>query len=83
MGVHESMGADFEKIFGIQNNVLKRFYGPNAGNDSNIVGVTLGLPRSRGTVKLANSDPLSKPVIDPNYYSDPGNQDMEDVIDGE
>ena len=28
-------------------------------------------PRSRGRVKLASADPLDRPVIDPNYLSDP------------
>ncbi len=38
-------------------------------------GVTLNSaylhPRSRGTVRLASSDPLAAPLIDPNYWSDP------------
>ena len=28
-------------------------------------------PQSRGTVKIASSDPLDAPLIDPNYFSDP------------
>eukprot|EP01043_Picozoa_sp_COSAG02_P030421 COSAG02_NODE_1941_length_10311_cov_5.935272_3_plen_594_part_00 len=36
-------------------------------------------PLSTGTVRLANSDPLAAPVIDPNYFSDPEGQDMEDL----
>ena len=38
-------------------------------------GVTLNSaylhPRSRGTVRLASSDPNAAPLIDPNYWSDP------------
>jgi len=38
-------------------------------------GVTLNSaylhPRSRGTVRLASSDPAVAPLIDPNYWSDP------------
>lgn len=38
-------------------------------------GVTLNTafmrPRSRGTVRLAGSDPRSAPLIDPNYWEDP------------
>jgi choline dehydrogenase-like flavoprotein len=41
-------------------------------------GVTLNSahlrPRSRGTVRLANSDPRSAPLIDPNYWNDPYDQ---------
>jgi len=43
-------------------------------------GVTLNSaflrPRSRGTVRLASADPLSPPLIDPNYWEDPYDREM-------
>ncbi len=43
-------------------------------------GVTLNSaylrPRSRGTVRLAASDPRAAPLIDPNYWSDPRDRAM-------
>jgi choline dehydrogenase-like flavoprotein len=43
-------------------------------------GVTLNSahmhPRSRGTVRLASSDPSAAPLIDPNYWSDPYDRDI-------
>jgi choline dehydrogenase len=43
-------------------------------------GVTLNSaylrPRSRGTVRLASSDPLAAPLIDPNYWEDPLDREM-------
>ena len=43
-------------------------------------GVTLNSaylrPRSRGTVRMASSDPLAAPLIDPNYWADPYDRDM-------
>ncbi|WP_339758575.1 GMC family oxidoreductase N-terminal domain-containing protein [uncultured Hoeflea sp.] len=43
-------------------------------------GVTLNSaylhPRSRGTVRLASSDPSAAPLIDPNYWSDPHDRKM-------
>ncbi|HQU68628.1 MAG TPA: GMC family oxidoreductase N-terminal domain-containing protein [Albidovulum sp.] len=43
-------------------------------------GVTLNSaylrPRSRGTVRLASSDPKAAPLIDPNYWSDPYDREM-------
>ena len=43
-------------------------------------GVTLNSaymrPRSRGTMRLASSDPTSKPLIDPNYWADPYDKEM-------
>ena len=43
-------------------------------------GVTLNSaylqPRSRGTVRLASSDPSAHPLIDPNYWADPHDRAM-------
>ncbi|MCX5497690.1 FAD-dependent oxidoreductase [Kaistia dalseonensis] len=43
-------------------------------------GVTLNSaflrPRSRGTVRLASSDPAAAPLIDPNYWADPYDRAM-------
>ena len=43
-------------------------------------GVTLNSaylrPRSRGTVRLASSDPNVAPLIDPNYWADPYDREM-------
>ncbi|MER5897502.1 GMC family oxidoreductase N-terminal domain-containing protein [Streptomyces sp. NPDC001876] len=43
-------------------------------------GVTFGVvalqPRSRGTVRLASTDPLAQPLIDPGYLSDPDGDDL-------
>lgn len=43
-------------------------------------GVTLNTaylrPKSRGTVRLASADPAAAPLIDPNYWSDPGDRDL-------
>ncbi|MER9072942.1 GMC family oxidoreductase N-terminal domain-containing protein [Mesorhizobium sp. M0904] len=43
-------------------------------------GVTLNSaflrPRSRGTVRLNSADPADRPLIDPNYWSDPYDRDM-------
>ena len=33
-------------------------------------------PRSRGTVRLANADPLAAPLIDPNYWADGYDREM-------
>jgi choline dehydrogenase-like flavoprotein len=43
-------------------------------------GVTLNTaylrPKSRGTVRLAGSDPAAAPLLDPNYWSDPHDREM-------
>jgi choline dehydrogenase len=43
-------------------------------------GITLNSaymrPRSRGTVRLADDNPLTAPLIDPNYWADPHDKEM-------
>jgi choline dehydrogenase len=43
-------------------------------------GVTLNIaymrPRSRGTVRLKDANPISHPLIDPNYWADPYDREM-------
>lgn len=41
---------------------------------------TLIYPKSRGTVRLASSDPSEAPLIDPNYLAEPA--DMQHMVDG-
>jgi choline dehydrogenase-like flavoprotein len=59
--------------------------GQGSGIEKGIVkidgaGITLNSafmrPRSRGTVRLANDDPLAAPLIDPNYWADPYDLEM-------
>lgn len=42
--------------------------------------VTLIYPKSRGTLRLASSDPMAAPLIDPNYFADPADKQL--LIDG-
>lgn len=39
-------------------------------------------PRSRGSMRLASADPLAKPVIDLNYFSDPEGHDRRILLSG-
>lgn len=42
--------------------------------------VILGKPRSRGSLRLASTDPRAQAIIDPNYFSDPS--DMKTMVEG-
>lgn len=42
--------------------------------------VILGKPCSRGSVRLASSDPTAAAIVDPGYFSDP--RDMETMVQG-
>jgi choline dehydrogenase-like flavoprotein len=53
--------------------------GPAIG-EGYTLAVSLMLPRSRGSVRLASADPDTRPLIDPNYYADP--RDLHDFAAG-
>jgi choline dehydrogenase-like flavoprotein len=53
--------------------------GPTIG-EGYTLAVSLMLPRSRGTVRLASAEPGTPPLIDPNYYADP--RDLHDFAAG-
>lgn len=44
------------------------------------IDINLNRPRSSGSVRLASSDPMDHPLIDPNYFSDP--QDIDVLLRG-
>ncbi len=46
------------------------------------VGAILLRPRSRGTIRLASSDPTDAAVIDPGYLSDPDGHDARTLLAG-
>ncbi|ODM97094.1 Oxygen-dependent choline dehydrogenase [Orchesella cincta] len=68
--------------FSLNRQNLESFLQNNLGKDSNYVVVTLGKPRSRGSVRIPSFDPWHEPHIDLNYYSDEGDRDMNDMIEG-
>jgi len=39
-------------------------------------------PKSRGTVRLASTNHLDNPLIDPKYFSDSGDQDVNVIVEG-
>ncbi len=46
------------------------------------VGAILLRPRSRGTIRLASADPTDKPLIDPQYLTDPDGIDEQTLLAG-
>ncbi len=44
------------------------------------IDINLERPKSLGTVRLSNSNPLTSPLIDPNYLSD--QRDIDDMVKG-
>uniref|UniRef100_A0A146LFQ3 Glucose dehydrogenase [acceptor] n=5 Tax=Lygus hesperus TaxID=30085 RepID=A0A146LFQ3_LYGHE len=72
-------------IFGRRNNGLNDDYyatvfEPILYKDSVTILPLLLRPKSRGHIELKNNDPMSSPIIYPNYFGDP--DDLEVMIEG-
>lgn len=72
VGLRQSIAGDFTAVFGLKPSILEALLDPWIGHDANFVMVDLGRPKSTGEIKLASSDPARIPLIDPKYYSHPG-----------
>lgn len=76
-------GKAQDMLGGYQNgNFWEQWLKPTEGKDGHIVYVLLGKTNSRGFIKLADANPMSKPIIQPAYFTDAGDEDIETLIDG-
>ncbi|XP_025833266.1 glucose dehydrogenase [FAD, quinone]-like isoform X1 [Agrilus planipennis] len=70
----------FRRIFGIDGDIYYKVYGPIIGGSSFMVFPMLLRPKSRGRITLKDNNYLSKPVIEPNYFSE--EEDLDNIIKG-
>jgi glucose dehydrogenase (acceptor) len=73
-------GRSVRYSHGVSDTVWEKYYLPIIDRDCwSIMPVTLR-PRSRGYIRLNSADAFDKPIINPNYYSDP--YDLAVTIEG-
>jgi choline dehydrogenase-like flavoprotein len=65
---------------GIKDHIWRDYYRPLVGKNTWQVIPMLLRPLSRGTIRLASTDPYAKPIIDPKYFSNI--QDLNVLIEG-
>ncbi|CAB0016916.1 unnamed protein product [Nesidiocoris tenuis] len=70
------------KSFGISDELYDYTYKPHEGRFAFSIWPMLMYPRSRGRVRLKDDNPLSKPIIDHGFFTDPQNVDMLTLIEG-
>ena len=70
-------GPDLQLIFVDLARPVNGYIGPE---QAYTIGVSVILPHSRGTVRLADATPGTAPLLDPNYYGD--ERDLDAVVAG-
>lgn len=79
LGITEDDGFHLRKLIGISDHVWSDFFSKIKQPTITILPVLLH-PNSKGTVRLASTDPLTTPLIDPQYLTDP--DDISTLISG-
>ncbi|ODM97692.1 Oxygen-dependent choline dehydrogenase, partial [Orchesella cincta] len=64
-------GDTFADFLGIDKEIHRAYIKPFEGKDAVWALMTVGLPKSRGTIELASKDPFVHPNIDPKYFERP------------
>lgn len=74
--------ASVREGHGVTDEFWNDYFVPIKYKDTWSVVINTQRPKSRGTIRLASSDPFEKPIIEPNYFSDPENYDLNVSIEG-
>ncbi|ODM98989.1 hypothetical protein Ocin01_07691, partial [Orchesella cincta] len=82
VGVHQSLGDNLDVVFNTKGNIFRRYLSSHLGQDAHFIIQSLGLPKSVGYLRLADTNPDSLPIINPRYYTDPKGQDMNAMLEG-
>ncbi|XP_045036175.1 glucose dehydrogenase [FAD, quinone] isoform X1 [Daphnia magna] len=72
-------GDVLRENYGFRDDIWNEYYAPIVNTDTLQLAPWLPRPLSKGTVRLASSDPYAAPLMDPKYYSDP--KDLETMLE--
>ena len=75
-GIQNVISETYERVMNYNPNIMKEFLKPiikdgNGEKDANSIYMTLQRPKSVGEITLANRNPFSHPLIQPNYLTHP------------
>ncbi|XP_046455617.1 glucose dehydrogenase [FAD, quinone]-like [Daphnia pulex] len=74
-------GVDIRYAHGTTDEVWNKYYQPIVNRDSWTIFPYFLRPKSRGNILLASNDPYDKPLINPNYFSDPDDYDIRVTVE--
>jgi glucose dehydrogenase (acceptor) len=74
-------GTALRYAHGFTDEIWNEYYLPLANKDTWTIFPYKLRPKSRGYIRLNSKDPYDQPLINPNYYSDPDNEDIKVTIE--
>ncbi|KAK5644051.1 hypothetical protein RI129_007896 [Pyrocoelia pectoralis] len=82
MNPSNSTGNSVQRVYHYNDEVINTIYKDINPSQTFSLIVILLHPKSRGTIKLKSNSPYEYPLIDPKFFSDPGNEDLETMYQG-
>jgi glucose dehydrogenase (acceptor) len=80
VGIYEAMDKQFSRAAKTKPRLISALINPYMGRDSVLASVALVRPKSVGKILLRNKNPMTPPLIDPNYLNHP--DDLEVLVEG-
>jgi len=68
-GVAQTVVQDYVHTFRIREEISEPYFSPLRGRDAFSFVLQNSRPQSRGWIRLANTDPATPPIIEPNYLA--------------
>lgn len=80
--VFKTFADAFSHGFGLTVDEQHQFWDHAIDKEAFLVAVSGARPYSRGFIKLGGRSPYDAPIIDPRYFTDPGDQDLLSIVEG-
>lgn len=82
VGPYKLIASEFSKILKIRQDILEKLFRESVRDEKDgfAITMTLGRPKSTGSITLASKDPSEHPIIDPKYLSHP--DDISRYVEG-
>ncbi|CAB0019311.1 unnamed protein product [Nesidiocoris tenuis] len=80
LGITIDNGDFAYKSFGLSKELYKRLYKRAEGREALTISPSLIRPKTRGSIRLRNTNPTEPPIINPNYFDHP--DDIKVLVEG-
>lgn len=80
IGISKDNGIVLRKAMGISDEIYDEYFAPLTNKEAVTLAPVLLHPKSKGEIKLRNSNPAEDPLIDPKYLSN--EEDIATLVEG-
>jgi len=82
VGVTKGFGAALAHAFSLKLDEMTTYFQHAINRDSYLAVISGARPFSKGYIKLGGTSPYDSLIIEPDYFSDPGDVDLKAMVEG-